>query len=457
MGACIGSIAGSCLASCACTACTSLCGCSCLSSPRGATYMYILIQFTATIAALSLRYSGVDLNVGYDIGMENNPPSLCNVNNTDSLCDDISYDICNSETCEGYWAVYRISFTLAGFFFVMMVLTACTSKAAVYAHQGFWFLKIFFIGALMTAFLFAPNNVLAYYAWIARFIAPLFLIYQAICYIDFGYTINAKLIEKDDNDEDFFCCFNPNGNKWKILMLVISLGLIIASLVCIGLMYHFFPASCAFNALACTTTLIFGLINTAVSISTIAPHATIFVSALIFMYSTYLCYASVSAMPEPSCNAMISGDADTELGWMILSCIIAAFVIAYFSFRMGSKARLGHPMGGNAMTGKDSQSKEGEGADVVTVKVDGANSGDKEEVETVEPDNFLAYHFVMFIVAVYMGMMLTDWGSPAAAKTQKYNLGFASAWLQMAVNWIVHILYFWTMIAAKVCPNRDFS
>jgi hypothetical protein len=154
---------------------------------------------------------------------------------------------------------------------------------------------------------------------------------------------------------------------------------------------------------------------------------------------------------------MIGNDTDTELGWLILSCIIAALTIGYFSFRMGS--RMAH-MGSNAMTGKPSAKEEGaeRGADVVTVNVDGGKPAkSEEEEELVEPQNFLSYHFIMFIVAVYMAMMLTDWGSPAAAQNQKYNLGYASAWLQMVVNWLVCLLYFWTLIASRVCPNRDFS
>ena len=92
-------------------------------------------------------------------------------------------------------------------------------------------------------------------------------------------------------------------------------------------------------------------------------------------------------------------------------------------------------------------------------------------------------------------MMLTDWGTPAAAQNQKYNLGYASAWLQMSANWVcslfymyryLHVqvcsilymwtpptcglymlcstciqvcslLYMWTLVAPKLFPNRDFS
>jgi len=75
----------------------------------------------------------------------------------------------------------------------------------------------------------------------------------------------------------------------------------------------------------------------------------------------------------------------------------------------------------------------------------------------VGPDKFLSYHFIMFIASVYFGMLLTDWGAPPSAVQGKFNSGYTSAWVQMATNWICAILYLWSLIASKVCPNRDFS
>ena len=48
------------------------------------------------------------------------------------------YTICSSDNCKGYWAVYRISFSLALFFFMMMLFTMCRSKGSTHLHLGFW-------------------------------------------------------------------------------------------------------------------------------------------------------------------------------------------------------------------------------------------------------------------------------------------------------------------------------
>ena len=45
---------------------------------------------------------------------------------------------------------------------------------------------------MATGTLFAPNHLFAYYAWIARIGAPVFLLYQLIIFIDFGYTLLTR-------------------------------------------------------------------------------------------------------------------------------------------------------------------------------------------------------------------------------------------------------------------------
>ena len=154
---------------------------------------------------------------------------------------------------------------------------------------------------------------------------------------------------------------------------------------------------------------------------------------------------------------------------------------------MGSGA-----IGGNAMTGGPSKAPELElmsagpsrptGNDQVTVTVvnDDASSGGSKGGEDVEPASFLKYHLGMVILAMYMAMLLTDWGvaaeiaapsdaadagavetpllpNGAPRATMPYSVGYASAWLQLGANWLCCLLYLWTLVAPKLFPDRDFS
>lgn len=461
---------GSCAGSCAMAACCSCCSCMCMISAHHANQVYILLIAISSLVAVSLRYGGVDLNVGFDVGISG--PSVC-VNGEGCDGNAFSLTICNADNCAGYWAVYRIAFTLAGFFLLMALCTACTCKFSTQVHRGFWFAKIFLLVGAFVGSLFAPNALFAYFAWIARFIAPLFLIYQLLIFIDFGYSANDKLIAKDER-MDVFCGFDNQGFKYHIVILVAALLFFVGSFTAIGFMYSLWPQDCPFNPLAITTTLLFGLLNTGISISKIADHGSILTSGIIFAYSTWLCYTTIGAMPEPACNPLQSNDPDESsaqhVTMLIVSCLVASGSCGYFAFRMGS-----HAIGGNAMTGGPSKAPamtdegvtppESTANDAVTVSVKGddASSGGtaKSEVE-VEPQRFLGYHLTMVTICAFMSMMLTDWGVPnqdsaATTTSSQYSRGYASAWIQMTANWVCNILYLWTLIAPKACPNRDFS
>ena len=64
--------------------------------------------------------------------------------------------------------------------------------------------------------------------------------------IDFGYAINASLIEKDEANDSF--CLHR-------VILLLAFACYAGSFTAIGLMYAHFSMACAFNPLAITTTL----------------------------------------------------------------------------------------------------------------------------------------------------------------------------------------------------------
>ena len=84
----------------------------------------------------------------------------------------------------------------------------------------------------------------------------------------------------------------------------------------------------------------------------------------------------------------------------------------------------------------------------------GATGG---EGELAADASYWGYHVKMLIICLYMAMLLTDWGVPASAAQRSYSIGYASAWLQMTLNWMCSLLYLWTLIAPKACPGRSFD
>jgi hypothetical protein len=95
-----------------------------------------------------------------------------------------------------------------------------------------------------------------------------------------------------------------------------------------------------------------------------------------------------------------------------------------------------------------------------------------ESTEASEEDRLVArrnfkFHLVMASCAMYMAMLLTNWGSTAEANDidyqggvltgQAYDLSVETVWIKFVSQWLTMILYGWSLLAPVVCKNRDFS
>ena len=169
---CVGSALAQCAGACAATACCKLLTCGCLASPLSTNIFYSAILLVATVAALILRYTRQDLSVCVSGDCDDGSAS------TWMPTGSASYDLCEGGRCEGMWAVFRISFSLAALFSVLLLLSCCKSEFSVLVHRGFWAAKLVGLAGIAVGTLFTPNDVFAYYAWVARFIAPFYLFFQ---------------------------------------------------------------------------------------------------------------------------------------------------------------------------------------------------------------------------------------------------------------------------------------
>lgn len=388
----------------------------------------------SAVAALILRYSEISLSFG--IGSSG---ACFSSNSTSDDCSSSNFAItlCKDNSCSGYFAVFRVSFTLASFFLLMLLWTACRTRSSTKAHRGYWLFKLAIVAGVFVGSIFAPNDMLAYYAWFARFIAPIFMLYQMIMFIDFGYRVNETLVAKDEQLDNFLCC-NNEGFRYKGTLVFLSAVLFICSIVGTVLLYIYFPSGgCPVNGLVISLNLILFILNTAISVSSLCEHGALFTSALISAYTTWLAFSALSSWPDEECNQLITSDSDVSL---IISIVIAGLSLGYIAFMMGKKQLRTTP--------------KAAANDTVTVHVD-ATPGDE-----IEPESFWSYHLVMFAVSVYMAMLLTDWGvhqDPEEKSTKRYNVGYASAWLQAGASWACSFLYMLTLLLPRLCPNRDFS
>ena len=147
---------------------------------------------------------------------------------------------------------------------------------------------------------------------------------------------------------------------------------------------------------------------------------------------------ALGSMPLESCNPHIE---EPNTGMGIASIFLAAFALLLTAGGAGMRRA-------KEWTGNKSN--------------DDVTTSPYIDEDDVEAGSFWSYHAIMLLCSIYMAMLLTDWGdSMDAPPGQRYNLGLASSWVQLASNWVCSLLYLWTLVIPKIahhcCPDRDFG
>lgn len=58
-------------------------------------------------------------------------------------------------------------------------------------------------------------------------------------------------------------------------------------------------------------------------------------------------------------------------------------------------------------------------------------------------------------MSMYMAMIVTDWGS-ADLINHRYNLTTEAWTSKLVMGGVIFVVYCWTLVAPRVCPNRNF-
>ena len=193
------------------------------------------------------------------------------------------------EKCVGNSGVYRV--TSATFLFY--ALSALISLCRPTFNREMWIVKIFAFLALVTGTIFIPNEPLftPIFMNLSRVLSAIFIIFQQVIIIDMAYNINEHYVAKADQAEAEEG--QGKGNKWLVLLLVLSGLSFVLSVTIIGLLYGYF-LGCGTNAAFISITLILGLLCSAVQLT--GEEASLFTSMAIFLYTSFLCYTAGSSL-----------------------------------------------------------------------------------------------------------------------------------------------------------------
>lgn len=450
---CLGALGG-CLGSmCVGCCCTSLQGCNVKHGPAS-RIPYIFLTFIFSIFAVFMSLYGEKA-----------------IFSNDML--DVSLSVCNSTSCKGNGSVYRTSFAL----FIFFIVHAFLVYFIMAFHWLFFGIKFLILAAFVAFTFWIPNSVFDGYADFARVASVVFLVLQVIVLISWAWDINDCIVNKVNKAQDNEIENETNYNLKGYQCLLVFLTLILYVAIILGWVFFFQwfygDSSCSFNQIIIIVSIILVILATILPL--ILQTGSIFTTAVVSFYMTYLCYAGLSNYPHEECNPFLN---ERNTGSLWIGIVISAAAIAYTGFSVSKQNLLSSNANQIAdnddddnevdlETSKDNKDKTKEDCDDNTKNVNKSNYDDVENPKSTVPVQSsedakckieqkvnVWFHLCMAFSAIYMCMLYTNWGTNVSSTAKASARGRISIWVNIGAQWVTFVLYIWTVVAPKVCPQR---
>ena len=377
---------------------------------------------------------------------------------------------CDTNACKGAAAVYRVSACTALFF----VVNAAVGWLNPSFHDRRWATKLLGWILLLCISMLIPNYVFGLdgYVWVARIGGFVFVILQQVLLIDLAYWANDSLVALADEDVSEWCGY-PSP---LVALLVGTLVLFAVAIAGIALLFTYFSGDCPAPDVILSITIVLVVVAT-LSQLFVSRDANVLTSSVVAVYLVYLASSAVAANPVERCNAFHKNGDD----WVSVAVglVVTLIALAYSVYSASSSVKYladGKPIADNApggdtmhkiMTGQldqrgrptgDADAKDDYDATRTAESVESGESDDGAPVSQKTPAEVLSFNGVMALMAMYLAMVLTNWGSlEKAGNAAAPSSGQVAMWIIASSQWTAGLLYIWTCVAPALFPSREFA
>ena len=356
-----------------------------------------------------------------------------------------------------YLAVYRICFSMAAFFLLFAIILYAAQSyndPRALIHNGLWLVKFgLFFGLVLFTF-FIPmefSKVWMYLGLVGTFI---FIIIQLFLLVDLTRLWNKTWARK----------MEQSGKKcWFYSVFACTVILYAISATAIVCFYVFFGASrrCKTNKMFVSINLVLCAVAGIISIHPKVLDGGLLQSSVVTTYSVYLTWSALSYNPNERCNPVATyvSEADMRPNLNIqasLDLFLLVITIIYFSVRISPitdtlrkliATSLRLIVGLRRPKVKDGDE---ECPDVERGNDDAADRTENipEEFERSDekvPYSYSFFHFVYFIAAIHVTMVLTNWYSPKDGSNIKLSIAWAAMSIKMISSSMCILLYIWSL------------
>lgn len=369
--------------------------------------------------------------------------------------------------CLAQQGVFRVSMALAGFFITCAV--GCRLSKAF--HNALWPLKLLLVFApLMIGMMFVPAEVVDAFVWVARCGAAVFVVLQMVVIVDLAYAVNDWFVAQSNadsiagyqpqGDNGFFTNLFSCGGLDEALTTLLSISLLLFASAITGIVLLFvFYSACRVTTAFVAMTLVLCVAATVTQL--FAETGNLLTSASVSAYAVFVAYTAVSRIPNRRCNPFLRKD---DILGIVLGLCLALISLAWTTHSTSAAVAnildtTENPMSrelvsrsaDDAGDAADDDDEEIGSSEIPAPPIECLDGGDTENVR---------FNLSLVLVAMYIACQLTSWGTWTRGVDSSLSsplAGSVASWMNISAVFVIFLVYFWTLIAPWLFPDRDFS
>jgi serine incorporator 1/3 len=315
----------------------------------------------------------------------------------------------------------------------------------------------------------------------------LFILVQQLMVVDMSHNWNNSWVEKSNQAEEQE---SGSGKKWLVAILLSCLTMFAVTIAALVYLFVEFTGCPTNNAFIAVTLV--GIVAVTVAQLT-GEEGSLLSSAVVSLWATYLAYSAVTKNPDPTCNPSLGLPTIANI---VLGLFVCALGLGYTGWSYTAEDKLSSTSKSTEATATTTttdaasasatttpyqsapEDSQGGGKKVTGVVVSSnaddeetgrigncgaAHEDDDDENHPLNSDpgtlsNSWRLNAILAFICCWTAVVLTEWGSvKGSGDVANPQTGNVAMWMVVASQWVVLVLYVWTLVAPRLFPNRDFS
>ena len=342
------------------------------------------------------------------------------------------------------------------------MLLCCLERGgfAKAVNEQCFMLKFLLVCGMVAGLLFVPNYYLRYFVEASAYASLLFVVYQSIALVDFGYMWNEAWVRRHEEGRNFY----------GVMLVLASLVMLAAvSLTLASNFRDFWRPGCSYNKLSLIANVAVIVLLLALVLLKYNQSSSVLTALFIALLVTYEHGLALSSFWVEDCNPY--ADASTRHTFL-KSATMHIFVNLLRGILAVVVVSIGHSSSENFVKAGLHYRQQSVMDDARSLSVSNNQDADDENIKSFlqkefrpsfvkyRSNYFVLFHAVMMAFAIYLVMIFFDWRRVNIDLDNWTDLvsanpsGFA---IKTFNSLLLIVLYIWTLLAPAVFPDRDFE